>query len=288
MDFTGSSSGETPAVYFFYNKTLNDIITACGESIAAVVEDGAARPGFLKQLAAKFKRASNKRWISEVNLQLKVYSFFKGNVTPTMQTIEKARKTTLKDHITLLVKLIAKEAARAGEISMTENTYSLQKKRALLTVTVSQGAEKKVSFDMMTGPQEHWFLSADLTVAKLSNVKFTNDKGAVEPKETPKQFYVGLNFMLGDILSERQALWKNFFFKGMIKFSKNPLDSYGLGIGYRFPPVKFLGLDISALSVFGALTWTKETSEIQTGKLTKYQWQFGISYNLDKALSWIK
>jgi hypothetical protein len=290
VDFTGSGTGssETPAVYFFYKKTLDHIITTCGESAAVVVEDGVSRPDFLKQLAKKFKRASNKRWISKVNHQLKVFTFFKGNVTPTMQTIEKARKTALKDHITLLVKLVVKEAARAGEISMTENTYTLAKRRAQLTVTVSQSEGKKVTFDMITGPQEHWFLSADLTVVKLSDVKFTTDKGTVDPQETPKQFYVGLNFMLGDILSNRQALWKNFFFKGMIKFSKNPLDSYGLGIGYRFPPVKFLGLDISALSIFGALTWTKERAGTQAGKLTKYQWQLGISYNLDKALSWVK
>ena len=141
---------------------------------------------------------------------------------------------------------------------------------------------------MITGPREHWFLSADLTVAKLSQVKFNADKGTTEPKETPKQFYVGLNFMLGDVLLERRALWKNFFLKGMVKFSKNPLDSYGIGIGYRFPPVKILGLDISALSIFGALTWSKENSETQAGKLTKYQWQLGISYNLDRALSWVK
>ena len=103
-----------------------------------------------------------------------------------------------------------------------------------------------------------------------------------------QQFYVGLNFMLGDVLLERQALWKNFFLKGMVKFSKNPLDSYGIGIGYRFPPVKILGLDISALSIFGALTWSKENPDTQAGKLTKYQWQLGISYNLDRALSWVK
>jgi hypothetical protein len=57
----------------------------------------------------------------------------------------------------------------------------------------------------------------------------------------------------------------------MVKFSKNSLDSYGIGIGYRFPPVKILGLDISALSIFGALTFSKENTGIQAGKLTKYQ-----------------
>jgi hypothetical protein len=36
-----------------------------------------------------------------------------------MKTTEKARKTAISDHITLLMKLIAKEVARTGEISMT-------------------------------------------------------------------------------------------------------------------------------------------------------------------------
>jgi hypothetical protein len=288
VDFTETGNGAEGASYFFYGKTLEQIITACGQSFAAVVEDGAGRPVFLKQLAVKYKRASNKRWISKKNQTLKIYVFSTGNVIPEMKTTEKARKTTISDHITLLVKLIAKEAARSGEISMTEHTYFLKKKRAQLTVTVAQGTGKKVSFDMITGPKEHWFLSADLTVAKLSQVKFNADKGTTEPKETPKQFYVGLNFMLGDVLLERRALWKNFFLKGMLKFSKNPLDSYGIGIGYRFPSVKILGLDISALSIFGVLTWSKENPDTQAGKLTKYQWQLGISYNLDRALSWVK
>jgi alpha-D-ribose 1-methylphosphonate 5-triphosphate synthase subunit PhnL len=90
-----------------------------GDCLSLSLPGKSGRPDFLKQLAVKYKRASNKRWISKKNQTLKIYVFSTGNVIPEMKTTEKARKTTISDHITLLVKLIAKEAARSGEISMT-------------------------------------------------------------------------------------------------------------------------------------------------------------------------
>ena len=86
VDFTETGNGAEGAIYFFYNKTLEQIITACGQSLAAVVEDGAGRPDFLKQLPVKYKRATNKRWISKKNQPLKIYVFFTGNVIPEMKT----------------------------------------------------------------------------------------------------------------------------------------------------------------------------------------------------------
>jgi len=142
--------------------------------------------------------------------------------------------------------------------------------------------------EIVTGPAEHWFLSADLPILKLSKVKFTGNEGSIEPKETPKVFYLGVNWMIGDVLKERLHLLKNFFIKGMVKFDKKPLDSYGFGIGYRFPAVRVLGLDMSAFSVFMSWLWTKEETEDKKTGLTKRQMQLGFGFNLDKALSWIK
>jgi hypothetical protein len=164
----------------------------------------------------------------------------------------------------------------------------LGKKFAILTVSASLGGKKTSKVEVITGPREHWFLTADLPVAKLSNVKFVQDKGTVEPRETPKNLYLGLNWMIGDILAEKQNLLKNFFLKAMLKMSKAPLDGYGIGIGYRFPKVRLLGIDISSFSMFASLIWTKEEIEDKTEKLKKRQFLFGISYNLDKALGWVK
>jgi hypothetical protein len=74
------------------------------------------------------------------------------------------------------------------------------------------------------------------------------------------------------------------------------MDRWAAGPGSRmkacipvstFPKVKVLGIDISSFSVFGSWLWTKEQLEDKSKELTKRQIQFGISFNLDKAMGWV-
>ncbi len=85
----------------------------------------------------------------------------------------------------------------------------------------------------------------------------------------------------------KQSLLKHLFLKGMIRAAKKPLDSFGVGLGYRFPEVNVLGLDISSISIFAALVWSNEELEDKS-EIKKRQILLGISYNLDKALKWLK
>src|SRR5439155_23644879 len=78
---------------------------------------------------------------------------------------------------------------------------------------------------ILSGPAEHWFLSADVLLTaktKLAN----SDNGPTVQK--PPEFYVGFDFLLGDLPSESRPWWGNFVLKGMIKAARRPTDSFGV------------------------------------------------------------
>ncbi len=312
FDFTGKKENETPLAYVFGGKSIDTIASQLGVKVDDILKGNTETKSFLENLKKKYRKTGN-RWISRENDLLEVFIFYrqankekesspgedsKGanpggeareGKKPEIKFEEMPRKTQFAKDITQLVKMVLVLGMK-GEVTGIEvgrSTYRLTERRALLSVSAAwQKKEKKV--EMITGPREHWFLSADLPVTKLSDVKFVSDPGTLEPKETPKHFYLGVNVMVGDILAGRQNLSKNFFLKGMLKISKSPLDSYGIGIGYRFPNVRVIGVDISSFSVFASLIWSKEGTEGENNGLKKRQFLFGVSYNLDKAMGWIK
>ena len=315
VDFTGVNPDPGTLVYRIFGKGITEIIAGLNHSlpgdrqidVCKVLGEKAedktelckgkemedeeishAREAFLKELKNKYKKALAQRWLSKKNDNLEVYVFHTGKKAE-IKIEEKKRKTRIAQDISILTKLIVSDLTKAEMfISMVDRQYRLGKQYGTLLVSTALDKEKEEKMEIITGPTEHWFLSADLIVLKLSKVKFVSSQGTIEPRETPKVFYLGVNWMIGDILKERQNLLKNFFVKGMLKFSNRPFDSYGFGIGYRFPKVKVLGIDISSFSVFASWLWTKEQVEDKTKELTKRQIQFGISFNLDKALGWVK
>jgi len=317
IDFTSPGDDSSASVYRFFRKDIYAIADELNKSLPADKQiniemvlkktDEAAnanesdrekatrmqgvsneREKFLSELKMRFKKAQEQRWISKKGEKLDVYVFHVGT-KGEIKIEEKKRKTRIAQDASVLVKLIVLERTKGERnVLMESRQYTLGKQYGTLSVSAVVDKEKEEKMEILTGPVEHWFLSADLLLVKLSDVKFVVDQGTLEPRETPKVFYIGVNWMIGDIITEQQNLLKNFFLKGMVKFSRKPFDSYGLGIGYRFPGVKVLGIDISAFSAFGAMVWTKESVENNTKTVTKRQWQFGVSFNLDKAMGWIK
>jgi hypothetical protein len=301
FDFS-ALNGDSPAAYAFGGESIENIVTQLGFKMDDVISGSKERKNFLRKLKKKYRRGTESRWLSKEQDKLEVFVFYKEvkaktdekksttEVKPNITFEEKARKTRIANDLSVLTKLVVTITTKgaAPEIEIARATYQLAKRRANLTVTAKLGKSKTSKSSLVTGPTEHWFLSADLPVAKLSEVKFVQDKGTLEPRETPRNIHLGLNCMIGDILKERQNLLKNFFVKGMLKISKSPLDGYGVGIGYRFPKVRPLGIDISSFSIFAAVMWTKEETEDKKEELKKHQILFGIGYNLDKALGWVK
>ncbi len=316
-----------PTWFFIPGKSYKEILTAFQYNPDSFANERSNIINFLNALKKKYPKGTDRRWFGSRGDVLDAVVFYNpstptsaavattegkptccccgkqvAQVNPSAQENQKTmaakftfkedkRKTRIAGDLNTLIKLIFKVSAKGGEdITIAQEQHTLKERSALLTVSVSVGEKQTTAVVLTTGPQEHWFLSADLLVNKISEVKLVEkDKvNTIEPKETPKSFFLGVNFLLGDILKEKQVFWKYFFVKGMLKISKTPWDGYGVGLGFRFPQWRILGVDISALSIFGAMVWTKEENADKSVKFTKRQMLMGISYNLDRALDWVK
>ena len=87
---------------------------------------------------------------------------------------------------------------------------------------------------MSTGPREAWSFSADVPLSTLGDVKVDDAAKNTELAKTPDAFYVGLNFVpIGDVLQPPSSIGEAFQFKVLLKASRRPSDSFGVGIGLR-------------------------------------------------------
>jgi hypothetical protein len=145
-----------------------------------------------------------------------------------------------------------------------------------------------VDVALVNGPTEHFFISADIPVTKTSEIKYDDAGHAIGTKSAPTTVYAGVNFMLGDVIAANRARWTDgLMVKAMAKLSERPADSYGVGVGYRFPAqVKVYGYDLNNLSVFVAYLRTRTVEN--DVKIFSNGLRGGISLNLDRALEWVK
>jgi hypothetical protein len=146
------------------------------------------------------------------------------------------------------------------------------------------GEEVKQTAKFLSGPLEHWSISADVFTTR--NTPFQrDDNGAVALAETPPVFYVSLNFLLGDLPSTERTFFQNIELKWLLKGSDSPFDSVGFGVGLRGSYAKRFGFDFDLLSPFVGWTWTVPED---SGRDRVVETRFGVSLNINKALEWVK
>lgn len=242
-----------------------------------------------------------------------------------VQFNEVKRKSTIEKDGEVLVKIITKimDAQAACDPLVTTESYILKKKRAELQITITKQAplvakkaaapapapandsvsnedsnasaptksseKDEIKFVLTTGPKEHFFLSADMIVNSIDELKYDPETKTLSEKDKPTKYYLGLNYMIGDVLADYSGStsWiapERFFGKVMLQLDNNPTDSYGLGIGYR---PEF----IESVSIYAAYMVFKEDKlkdgTLQENKGRNEEVVFGISFNLDKALGWL-
>lgn len=185
--------------------------------------------------------------------------------------------------------------------------YHLREKRSDMTikVTYKEGpADPKpdkvfAAEDITTGPKEHWHLSLDVPVTKFSQVKYNQETKSLDTVKAPTRVYLGIDYMLGDLLttnhkwSDWKRLYERVILKAMILASNKPLDSLGIGVGYRLSKVQALGLELDAVTVFGAALISKEDALINGAGQSEYKYGkpkyvIGLSFNTGKAKDWLK
>jgi hypothetical protein len=319
VDLSTGDTDNTPSLdqrwYVFPASTADTALTAVhtldsGGTISAV-------KATLKPLAA----SSDPRTFLNAGDTFRVVVVYSATqLIPSVKISEERRKSRIVEDLGTLVKLATAIAGKGLErekpvfklLEMTGGTNGVDK-RSTIKISVKTKAIPKpkpgtaqadpipdafdadsmtpdVSVDvvLINGPPEHLFISADVPVTKVSQVKYDNTGHAIGTKATPTTAYAGLNLMAGDVLAATRDRWfDGFMLKGMAKLAKRPADSYGGGIGYRFPDAwKAFGYDLNNLSVFVAYLRTRTVTN--GTKTFSNDVRGGISFNLDKALDWFK
>jgi hypothetical protein len=256
--------------------------------------------------AFKALRGTNQatdRWISVKGSVVDIHVVYPNGVdTPTIKITEEPRETRLSTDFATLITVIKNVAGIPGiqplnqpAFTCIHKTYTLTRTRATLTITVTytvDGKDTSVDKTIITGPTEHLFLSTDIPVTKLKELKYDDSSKTVTTKDSPTAFYGGFDYILGDIqTNDQRRPWEGIVLKGMLKISKKPLDGYGFGIGYRSPNFSLFGMTFEMFSPFVGYFWTKYDDKDTAGNpitRSKNGIRFGVSFNLDKALELTK
>jgi len=259
--------------------------------------DIAAARTFLKSIR---RAKTSNRLIQQTGDQVKVYAFVVGRLANV--TIHETRRgTTLHDDIGTLIDLL-KLSRSAGGTAAAKATvwtadYSLKEPLALAEVSVikftddpaggepTEGAAIKVA-EIVTGSEEHFRLSANVPVNTVKMLDYDETKQEVVLKESPRQFMVGIDWYVGDVLDDPSWFdWRRLGVKGLVRFSKQPLDGLGLVAAYR----------TSYCSIFAGKMWNQQTMKVgvradgtdKTEKRYQGAWQVGIGFDLTEAKKWL-
>lgn len=270
----------------------------------------------------KLEKITDSRLITSPRQKIMVHLIGGAICGSKVQFNEIKRKSTIEKDGEVLVKIITKimGAQAACDPEVTTESYILKKKRAELQITITKpvplvakkapapagndsvsnedsnasaptkSSEKdEIKFVLTTGPKEHFFLSADMIVNSIDELKYDPETKTLSEKDKPTKYYLGLNYMIGDVLADYSGStsWiapERFFGKLMLQLDNNPTDSYGVGIGYR---PEF----VESVSFYAAYMVFKEDQikdgQVQENKGRNEEVVFGISFNLDKALGWL-
>lgn len=248
---------------------------------------------------------SSTRWVGSKGEKLEIYTFYDGStVTPTLKVDEQRRQTQLASDLKTLLKLARALAMPAVEAPATidcrRSEYTLKEVRARLSIgaqatdNTTGEVAMEASANLITGPREHLFLSTDVVLNKVSELKFNEESQRLELEEKPSKFLVGFNYMVGDLQSSSHSrLLDGLVVKLFVEASSRPRDSIGAALGYRFRSAKVAGLQLDGFSPFVGVIRTEDDKVDQStmevvGSDSELEFVAGISLNLDKALEWVK
>lgn len=168
------------------------------------------------------------------------------NTRPRPSFVERARRSELLAATNALLPLALPEAGRGRRLACTSFVHILAHRRSYLTVNVASGGTGRdaapvvpqvASPEITLGSEERWFLSLDVTMPRVAWGQQPS-----QPDETTlahRDFFIGLNYALGDLLVDRAAslqrrsIWDEFLLKLQLAPSRTPWTSWAAGIGFR-------------------------------------------------------
>ena len=245
----------------------------------------------------------NGRWItdpSKVHHLTVVAMAVPGPGKLSIDISETKRKTRLAEDVATLIKVLPILETRGLETQpprIVRKEYVLKEKRANLEILVQESGAGTAKTELakkslVTGPSEHWALSANAVLNQVKEVKVTDDN-TFDVKDTPDKFLIGLDYYFGDLMSDWRgsSFAKNLGLKLLVEGSTRPGDRLGVALTYRGDAGP---LSLKLISPFAGALWTRSTELDDEGKIISRgdlegpEWVFGLSFNLDRALEWLK
>ncbi|RMH11521.1 MAG: hypothetical protein D6698_16230 [Gammaproteobacteria bacterium] len=175
------------------------------------------------------------------------------------------------------------------------------RKKLPILLTYAEKADKDLSsaeFLLTIAPIEHWFLSIDLPLNDARMLRYDKASNSLVEKDVESSFYLGINYLLGDVHDENTPRNHRWMAKFLVKASDRPLDSIGLALGYRMSELNrsqhfgFGDHTFGNVSVFLGSFWDKSDDfdgiVVRERDAYTQSWRVGIGFNLDKVASWIK
>ncbi|MGB9988961.1 hypothetical protein [Pseudoduganella rhizocola] len=207
---------------------------------------------------------------------------------------ETERSSKIHDDLVALAKKIADNKSDGGKCGEVSQKYVTKYKRSQIELVAVSAANKPLGTKtLIVGPAENVSLGLNLPVNNRKTLKYDSASGKLLPQDESPFMYLSLDFTPGDILTspDESRNWQDRInFKVMVEASSHPLDSYGIGIGYRLPTIA--SMDLTGISVFVGYFRAKEdtlnagVAAPNQGRKNSVRW--GLSYDLGTALKWAK
>ena len=207
-----------------------------------------------------------KRFMTSANDEVALFVLFKPPLTAD-QIRPFFHEVPRESELVATAKAIAGLVREAG-VECRAFTYTLQRKRSRFKIVLPKvgtpedatasaapaarpdalietepAAAKQERLDIETpevilGPPEHWFFSADFSMS-ATEFELTKTPEADQDKVKSKDFFVALNFALGDLLVDRdvpiqrRSFLKELLIKVQVSPSKEPWTAWAVGVGLR-------------------------------------------------------
>ena len=291
-----------------------------------VPEESTDQPLDAARAMKVFARASElpfikTRWFGSIGDTIFIIAMSNDGHKVTLEDPKEERRTSRFDRDLSTLKQIAKKLGvdlpgekalfrvAAPSAQFWGRRYHLKETRAFVTINSEAIAEhsikvagavkgtadatEKAELKLVTGPPENFFMTADCPVDSLKLLKYNKDDGSVALKKAPETYYLGLDYTFSDLASDADNFApKNIVLKAMVKLSKRPQDSVGIGVGYRLPAFTLGGLNFKGISPFVGYFRTLEDRKRSDGSVDKLgghstDVRAGVSLDLSPALGWI-
>lgn len=220
-----------------------------------------------------------------------------GAIVVTEKTVNIKFKETDKDAqiiqdagtlLTALQKAFGGIAEDKKGLKMFKSSYTIASKRSDIEIKVVENDKDLAKTTVSNGPEEHFYISADVSLTKIKKKSFNKDDNTLKNEDLSTPYYFGINYMFGDITSNTNYWWQNIVIKSLFKISEKPYESMGIAIGSR----KIFNVETNLISPYVGVVWTLGDN-IENGASktnSKYYESIiaGISLNIDKAADLVK